>query len=275
MSYSQGPFYSNVNNSGGGGGFLSPLGSQGSPGDGSKKTSQHSLRPLSILAMHNAQQAHGEANFTVDGVEIGQITVVAQVIEDVDPQATNMLFRIDDGTGRIDARHWLEQHESASDFTHIKEGSYVRLMGTLKQINNKRHLTAPTIRIASPKEFLFHKADVILVWAQMTLGLPSGQSVHMSDALATAGSGGSAYSAGGQTTLAEKANYAHLPVLERTILECIQSGPKREDGINVEYIAKRVCSGSVSANDLSTALDRLMDDGHIYSTIDESHFMIA
>jgi replication factor A2 len=60
-----------------------------------------------------------------------------------------------------------------------------------------------------------------------------------------------AYSAGGQTTLAESANYAHLPVLERTILECIQSGPKREDGINVEYIVKRVCSASVSANDLS------------------------
>jgi hypothetical protein len=48
------------------------------------------------------------------------VTVVAQVIEDVDPQATNMLFRIDDGTGRIDARRWLEQHESPSDFAHIK-----------------------------------------------------------------------------------------------------------------------------------------------------------
>jgi hypothetical protein len=44
-------------------------------------------------------------------------------------------------------------------------------MGTLKQINNKKHFNAPTIRLASSKEFLFHIADVMLVWAQMTLGV--------------------------------------------------------------------------------------------------------
>ena len=48
-----------------------------------------------------------------------KITVVAQVAEAVDPQATNMLFRIDDGTARMDARHWLETHESPADFVDI------------------------------------------------------------------------------------------------------------------------------------------------------------
>ena len=46
--------------------------------------------------------------------------MVAQLIADVDPQSTNMLFRIDDGTARMDARHWLDQHESADNFSDIK-----------------------------------------------------------------------------------------------------------------------------------------------------------
>ncbi|KAF8521854.1 hypothetical protein JB92DRAFT_2889745 [Gautieria morchelliformis] len=275
MSYSQGPFYSNVNDSGGGGGgFISPYGSQDSPRDGSKKSSQYSLRALTILSMHNAQQAHGEANFTVDGIEIGQVTVVAQVVEDVDPQSTNILFRIDDGTARIDARHWLEQHESASDFSHITEGSYIRVMGSLKQINNKRHLSAPHVRLASPKEFLFHKAEVMLVWAQTTLPVP-GQPANISHVV-TAGGDTSAYTSGGLAQQAENPNYAHLPALERRILECIQSAPARDEGVPVDLIAKRLDSNAtLEANELTQALDRLMDEGHIYSTIDDSHFMIA
>lgn len=49
-----------------------------------------------------------------------KVTLVAQLAEDIDPQSTNILFKLDDGTGRIDARHWLESHESAEDYKHIK-----------------------------------------------------------------------------------------------------------------------------------------------------------
>ena len=58
------------------------------------------------------------------------------------------------------------------------EGSFVRLLGTLKQINNKRHFTAPHIRLASPKELLFHKAEVMYAWCELTLGVRPSTRIH-------------------------------------------------------------------------------------------------
>lgn len=46
--------------------------------------------------------------------------MVAQLVKDVDTQQTNLCFTIDDGTARIDARHWLDQNEAANDFADIK-----------------------------------------------------------------------------------------------------------------------------------------------------------
>ncbi|KIJ57002.1 hypothetical protein M422DRAFT_198364 [Sphaerobolus stellatus SS14] len=279
MSYSQGPYYGNVNGSGGGGGggFLSPFGSQQSPGTSEKKTSQqHSLRSLTILAILNAQQSHGEAAFTVDGVEVGQVTVVAQVYEIADPQTTNLCFRLDDGTGRIDARHWMEENETASEYAHIKEGSFVRVMGTVKVLGGKKHLGAPTIRLSSAKEFIFHMSDTMLVWAQMTLGPATGQLAGTSNVASAAGDA-SVYTAGAVQAPQDNANYAHLPPLERSILECMQSAPRTDEGVNVNYIVGRLSQQGTraNANEISSALDRLMDEGHIYTTIDDSHFMIA
>lgn len=111
----------------------------------------------------------------------------------------------------------------------------------------------------------------------------------------TAGSVSSAYTSGGHAQQAENTNYAHLPPFERSILECIQSAPARDEGVNVDFIAKRLSSKtSFDANGLkcvaksphavglifivfftSHGLDRLMDEGHIYTTIDDNHFMIA
>ena len=36
-----------------------------------------------------------------------QVTVVAQVLQ-INPQATNCVYILDDGTGRIEARHWVD-----------------------------------------------------------------------------------------------------------------------------------------------------------------------
>jgi replication factor A2 len=114
--------------------------------------------------------------------------------------------------------------------------------------------------------------------------------------MVTTGGDASAYTSGGQVQQAENPNYAHLPALERSILECIQSAPPRDEGTHVDFIAKRLSSNAtINANELrcvsvvclahvglifiavsiSQSLDRLMDEGHIYSTIDDNHFMIA
>ncbi len=42
------------------------------------------------------------------------MTVVAQVIK-INPQATNITYDLDDGTGQIQARHWVDPSQSGED----------------------------------------------------------------------------------------------------------------------------------------------------------------
>lgn len=79
---------------------------------------------------------------------------------------------------------------------------------------------------------------------------PSGQPGNGSHIVKTRGDA-SAYTSGGQAQQIDNANYAHLPPLERYIIGCIQSAPQRDEGTNVDFIAKRLSSkGSFDANEI-------------------------
>ncbi|KAG6898363.1 hypothetical protein C0992_009038 [Termitomyces sp. T32_za158] len=71
------------------------------------REASHSLRPLTIAQLLKASQAHSDAEWNVDDIEIGHVTVVGQVIA-IQAQTTNVLYWLDDGGGRIEARHWVD-----------------------------------------------------------------------------------------------------------------------------------------------------------------------
>ena len=48
---------------------------------------------------------HTDSEMYIDDVEVAHISLVAQVIS-VQSQATNMVYWVDDSTGRIEARWW-------------------------------------------------------------------------------------------------------------------------------------------------------------------------
>lgn len=96
-----------------------------------KTEASHSLRPVTVGFLKKATQAHTDAEWVVDGSEIGhvnashnsfeqsltyfsaQVTLVAQVIT-IQSQTTNNVYWLDDGSGRIEARHWIDS-TSAED----------------------------------------------------------------------------------------------------------------------------------------------------------------
>ena len=103
----------------------------------------------------------------------------------------------------------------------------------------------------------------------------------------------SAYSAHASSAASDE-QFAHLPVIQRSIIKFIikQNEAGKTDGVHVAAIARAV-GGEASAiryeNPLSMhcigmhsrlspssdALDKLMDDGQVYTTIDESHFNVS
>lgn len=94
--------------------------------------------------------------------------------------STNHVYTIDDGTGRIEARHYVDSANDNEGSTGIeyapfpscfrlltfecREGKYARVTGGLKSFAKKRYINVSHIRnIKDPHEIYFHTLEAIAV----------------------------------------------------------------------------------------------------------------
>ncbi|THG98963.1 hypothetical protein EW026_g3304 [Hermanssonia centrifuga] len=273
--YNDNPYYSNT---GAGGGYLaSPVGSTGgSPGGAPRRTgASHSLRPVTIKQLIGATQAHADAEWHIDDMEVGQVTVVAVAVS-INAQTTNSVYWLDDGTGRIEARHWVDMSsgEGDSEKFGIKENTYIRVMGSLKSFGNKRYINATHLRpVEDRHEIFFHGLDCMTATLTLEKGPPPRPGQPQTAAAAARTPGTSAYTAQSHGASAND-QFSHLPAIQRNIVNFILAQPMdvRDNGVHVAAIARAIGG---DAQSISGALDKLMDEGHVYTTIDESHFNVS
>jgi len=236
---------------------------------GRKNEATHSLRPVTIGQLRNATQAHTDADWMIENNEIGQVTVVAQVIS-IQAQTTNCVYWLDDGSGRIEARHWVDSSstEDSEKWSGINENVYVRVTGNLKMFGNKRYINATHLRPSTDShELYFHLAEAMTVNLILDRGMPGGP---VRDAQSgTSMDGPSAYTS---QSRAPTNQFAGLPTLQRSIMEFLTSQPYNDEGVHVGAIARAVGG---EAGKISAALDVLMDEGLVYTTIDDSHFQVS
>jgi len=114
--------------------------------------------------------------------------------------------------------------------------------------------------------------EAIAVSLIMERGPPSNPSSALQTNPAPEGSVGmSAY--GAQSTGVND-QFSHLPNLQRSIVRFILSQPTREEGIHVGKIAQAIGSG-IDPTTISDALETLLNNGDVYTTIDDSHFNVS
>ncbi|KII88398.1 hypothetical protein PLICRDRAFT_161449 [Plicaturopsis crispa FD-325 SS-3] len=260
---------------GGGGGFLaggSPMGSAGgSPGGARRSEASHSLRPLTCRQVVNATQAHADADWHVDDAEIGQITVVGSVVT-VNRQATNCVYWVDDGTARIEVRHWAGASDEDNDKGDaIGEGVFVRVTGALKTFGQKRYVNATQVRLSpNPSELYFHFLDAMTVTRIREKGPPAGPGA--ANGTGSGANGSTSASAYAVQSASTNDQYSHLPAVQRQIIQFIASQAQNDDGVHVAAIARAIGG---DAHSISEALDKLADEGLVFTTIDESHYSLA
>jgi len=257
----------------GGGGFLSggsPQGSVGgSPGGmGRREDAAQALRPVTIKQLAGATQAHADADWTIDNCAIGQITLVGQVMSSTQ-QATNTLYWIDDSTGRIEARKWVDSStQDGDDKIVIENDTFVRVTGSLKMFGPKRYINATHIRpVQDYHETHFHLLEAMAVVVFHEKGMPT--EAEQNHGLNSSQAG--AYTS--QTNASSRDQYASLPPIQREIVRFMQSQPHNPDGIHVGAIARAIVNSD--ANEINNAIDQLMDDGLVFSTMDDSHFNLS
>ncbi|KAL3427252.1 putative replication factor-a protein [Phlyctema vagabunda] len=261
--------YSNYGANGGadGGGFVAGGGGFGGSQGGSQESpstktyGKDTLRPVTIKQIIDATQPHPEADWKIDGSEVTQLTFVGQ-IQTLSTQATNTTFKLDDGTGLIEVKQWIDSDADPEKTRPVPtEGQYVHVWGRLKAFNNKRHVGAHVIRaITDYNEVSMHLLEATAVHLYFTRG-PIDSAVKSEGSMfvdSNAGTGGAA-AAGGRPLPAMTKN-------AKRVYDLLLSAPQNNEGLHVHNIAAKL---NMPSSEVFKAGDELLGYGTIYTTVDD------
>lgn len=219
---------------------------------------------MTIKQLIECKEAYPGADLAVDGVPTTQVTLVAQV-RSVSPQAINVVYRLDDGTGVIDVKKWIdaEKPDSIQDFA---PGTYVRVFGRLQSFNNKRQVGAHYIRpIEDYNEVSYHLLEATYVHLALTKGPAGGTMQQPQD------DGDSMFVDGGDGggSGAVQARVGSCSRNAQTVFNFLANTP------GTEVHLSQVMSGTgLSAKDIMAATDELLDRALIYTTQDDETWAI-
>lgn len=223
------------------------------------------LRPVTIKQLNDAQPAGSDSDiFLIDGAETTQVTFVGQ-IRNISTQATNVTYRLDDGTGTMEVKVWVDSSESngpdnpGSMHAKLHENAYCRAWGRLKTFG-KRHVVAHVIRpITDYNEISYHLLEATAVHLHFTKGPV--------DSLQKGGANGTH---AGQNGVSGGAGGSKLPATAsagaRKVYQCIQNTPQTNEGLHMQDIAQRA---QMEVAEVLKAGDELQGLGVIYTTVDD------
>lgn len=189
-----------------------------------------------------------------------------------------MTYRLDDGTGTIDVKQWIDsdtpKHDEngdpiRSDKLELKVGEWARVWGRLKALNNKRWVGAHVIRpVADKNEINYHLLEATFVHLYFTRGPPEQFSgVTAGDAAAygqQAVQQGNGYSHGGMGQ--EKP----LPIMSksaRRIMQCLKETPQNNEGLHMAQIA---AGTGMEMAEVQKGGDELLLHSLIFTTEDDN-----
>lgn len=241
-----------------------------------------SLRPVTIKQVAEYTEPFPNADVTIDGAPLTQLTLVGQ-IRKINPQATNITYTLDDGTATIEVKKWVDaERDGDDDGSRFAEDQYVRVWGRLKRFNNKNHVGAHFIRaVEDYNEVNYHLVEAAYVHLYITKGPPvpggggdaaqqqrqqagaGGDSMFVDDGYGTGGGGG------GDDTSQQK--LARTSAAAKKVFNYLEHSPGGNEGVNVHVIAQGT---HMSAREVFAAMEELSQGGLVYTTIDDSTFAI-
>lgn len=228
---------------------------------GGKAGANAFLRPVTVQQILNAEQIHNEADFTIDGQPAGQVTFIG-VVRQITTNATNVIYQIDDGTGMVDVRVWLDTQTNGDKYRDVSEWSYVRVIGSVKSFQTRRYVaTGHLRRVKDANEIFYHKLDAIHAH-QLTKKATGGQT----DAN---GSG-----AGDDRMNLDSKRYEGLEnPIHRKIMQLVEAlaNDGQDSGVPITTIARRMPSKSES--EIREHVENLIGEGFLFTAQDENHVL--
>ncbi|KAF4763465.1 hypothetical protein N7455_009429 [Penicillium solitum] len=268
--------YSSSFGGGGGGGFMpgetnSPAG--GKTGDRDNKT----LRPVTVKQVLDASQPFPEAPFQIDGADVANVLIMGQV-RNISSQSTNVTYIIDDGTGGVEVKKWIDSATAdnmdtddgkapGDGKTEVQLNGFARVFGSIKSFANKRYIGAHSVRpLSNINELHTHLLEATAVHLFFTRGPPGGAAAGGNAGGADAVMGGADDYSGGQNKA-----LASMSLVAKKIYNLLKTEPQDDTGLHMQVIASKL---NMPATEVARAGEELLGAGVIFSTMDEQTWAI-
>lgn len=232
-----------------------------------------SLRPVTIKQIIDAEPAYaGDASFRIDGLDVKQVTIVGQV-RAIMQQTTNITYRIDDGTGVIEVKQWLDadkQDASADSGPAFREEDYVRVWGRLKSFSNKRHVGAHVIKpVRDFNEVNYHLLEATYVHLFFTRG-----GAPQEGGMGNGGMMGGHNNNNDDSMFVDDSNDARhrgYSVKAKKMFNYLSRSGNPTEGIHMQVISREA---GMTIQDVMAAAEELLSHGTIYTTMDDETYAI-
>ncbi|XP_030541323.1 replication protein A 32 kDa subunit A-like isoform X2 [Rhodamnia argentea] len=239
----------------------------------SKSWGTQGLIPVTVKQLSEAHQSGDEkSNFSIDGVDVTNVTLVGMVSEKTE-RVTDVSFALDDGTGRVECRRWLNESSDTKEMEEIHDGLYVRLVGHLRSSQGKKQLVAFAVRpVTNFDEVTFHFIDCIHQHLQKCRVKGDANAHSQMEDFSTSTpmrniSNGSQVAPTNE--ISGQLSVDGLKGSDQKVLEFLQQNYAQEKGVHRDEIAQQL---KIPVNKIMESIRTLEEEGLIYSTIDEYHY---
>ena len=234
------------------------------------------LRPVTVKQVLDASQPYPEAPFVVDGADTASIVFVGQV-HNISTQTTNVTYKVDDGTGEIEVKHWVDSTaidpmDMADDSSkskgepQIEVNGYIKAFGKLKSFGNKRYVGAHCVRaVTDINELHCHFLLATAIHLFFTRGPPGGDKGSKADAV----NGGLQDNMGGEDYYGTNGADQSLPAMSptaRRVFHFLKDEPQSNEGLHVQLISAKM---NLPVTNVTAALTELHSASLVFSTVDD------
>ncbi|CAK9439576.1 uncharacterized protein LODBEIA_P36760 [Lodderomyces beijingensis] len=210
-----------------------------------KQQVRSSLTPVTIKQILEATQPTPDGDFKIHNVHLNMISFVG-VVRKVDGQGMSVVIAVEDGTGSIEIRKWIDENNSSlaeevEKYSAYKN-KYVSVGGSLKTHMNKKSIQNAAISpITNANQILYHHLSAIDVHLK-SQGIPKS-------------------SGAGDDGLFVKDNDGDQSIIDRVLNFITEESKTMQDGVPINYIVEKL---GISKDEGLRHCNELVENGRIY-----------
>lgn len=266
------------------------------PSKSANRESQYIL-PITLKQLRMVKKDPMDDNvFLLDDRPLSVVKIIGLVMS-ISHHSTYINMQVNDGTGQTDVRifvHGEEQGENGSSYSALTEGTYVRIVGNVREYQEQKTISGFSAQpIEDKNQLTHHFLNCIYMHLSRTRGstsqdkkpLDQNASRSYTTPLKSHPTNASNYNslrtptqefqtlqfnAQGQRPVQNQQHDSGFTGHQNLVLNALGASDC-DTGVSIEAVTTNL-RGQMSTQEIGQALNYLMNEGHVYSTIDENHF---